>query len=145
MPSEAGDEPVLIARHSDCPVVVDPNRSRAAVHLLSHHNCDVVISDDGLQHYALQRDIEICLVDAQRRFGNKHCLPAGPLREPLSRLQSVDFVVYHGQTCSTQYQMQLVAQEWHNLASPDQQLPLKAFSGQEVPRCSRHRPSATFF
>jgi len=130
--SEAGDEPVLIARRSGCPVVVDPDRSRAAVHLLSRQACDVIISDDGLQHYALERDIEICLVDSQRRFGNKLCLPAGPLREPVSRLQSVDFVVYNGDAASQRYQMQLEASHWLNLADPEQRLPLNAFHKQEV-------------
>ncbi|MED5509832.1 MAG: tetraacyldisaccharide 4'-kinase [Pseudomonadota bacterium] len=129
---EAGDEPVLIARRSGCPVVVDPNRSAAAVHLLSQQACDVIISDDGLQHYALERDIEICLVDSERRFGNKLCLPAGPLREPIARLQSVDFVVYHGEAASQRYQMQLEARRWHNLAEPEKQLPLTAFHEQEV-------------
>lgn len=130
--AKAGDEPLLIARRSGCPVVVDPDRSRAAVHLLSQHHCDVIISDDGLQHYALGRDIEICLVDSQRRFGNKLCLPAGPLREPMSRLQTVDFVVYHGEAASQRYQMQLEARQWFNLADPGQELPLNAFSGKEV-------------
>lgn len=130
--TEAGDEPVLIARRSGCPVVVDPDRSRAAVHLLSQQDCDVIISDDGLQHYALDRDIEICLVDSQRRFGNKLCLPAGPLREPVSRLQSVDFVVYNGEITNPRYQMQLVAGQWINLADYEKQLPLTAFHQQEV-------------
>lgn len=130
--AQAGDEPVLIARRSGCPVVVDPNRSRAAVHLLSQQHCDVIISDDGLQHYALQRDIEIVLVDSQRRFGNKLCLPAGPLREPRSRLHSVDFVVYHGEAASQRYQMQLQADHWVNLADPENTLPLDAFAEQEV-------------
>lgn len=128
----AGDEPLLIARRTQCPVVVDPNRSRAAVHLLSQHHCDVIISDDGLQHYALQRDVEICLVDSQRRFGNKLCLPAGPLREPVSRLQSVDFVVYNGDAASQRYQMQLAPSHWVNLADPSITLPLDAFKHQEV-------------
>lgn len=128
----AGDEPVLIARRSGCPVVVDPDRSRAAVHLLSQSHCDVIISDDGLQHYALQRDIEIALVDSRRRFGNKLCLPAGPLREPMSRLQSVNFVVYHGEAASQRYQMQLMATQWVNLADPDKRLPIDAFADQEV-------------
>ncbi|MTI63187.1 tetraacyldisaccharide 4'-kinase [Methylophaga sp.] len=130
--AEAGDEPVLIARRSGCPVVVDPDRSRAAVHLLSQQACDVIISDDGLQHYALERDIEICLVDSQRRFGNKLCLPAGPLREPVSRLQSVNFVVYNGEAASQRYQMQLEASHWIKLTDPEQQLPLSAFQAQEV-------------
>lgn len=129
---EAGDEPVLIARRSGCPVVVDPDRCRAAVHLLSQQQCDVIVSDDGLQHYALQRDMEIVLVDSQRRFGNRLCLPAGPLREPLSRLQSVDFVVYNGEAASQRYQMQLNANEWVNLADPTQTRPLDAFADQEV-------------
>ena len=131
-PAEAGDEPVLIARRSACPVVVDPDRSAAAVHLLSQQACDVIISDDGLQHYALARDIEICLIDGERRFGNKLCLPAGPLREPVSRLQTVDFVVYHGATLSQHHQMQLEASDWHNLADPSQKRPLSAFQQQEV-------------
>lgn len=129
--NQSGDEPALIARRSQCPVVVDPDRSRAAVHLLSQHHCDVIISDDGLQHYALQRDIEICLVDGQRRFGNKLCLPAGPLREPMSRLQQVDFVVYNGEAATQRYQMQLHASHWLNLSS-DEQLPLQVFAAQEV-------------
>jgi tetraacyldisaccharide 4'-kinase len=131
-PSEAGDEPVLIARRSGCPVVVDPDRSQAAVHLLSQHHCDVIISDDGMQHYALQRDIEICLVDSQRRFGNRLCLPAGPLREPMSRLQQVDFVVYNGEAAAQRYQMQLLADHWVNLNDATQQLPLNFFAGREV-------------
>jgi tetraacyldisaccharide 4'-kinase len=131
-PAKLGDEPVLIARRSACPVVVDPKRSRASVHLLSHHHCDVIISDDGLQHYALQRDIEIALVDGQRRFGNKLCLPAGPLREPMTRLKSVDFVVYHGGDAPQHYQMQLNASEWVNLADPEQRLTLAAFADKEV-------------
>lgn len=130
--SHSGDEPLLISRRTGCPVVVDPNRSQAAVHLLSQHHCNVIISDDGLQHYALQRDIEITLVDGTRRFGNKLCLPAGPLREPMSRLRSVDFVVYNGGASNQSYQMQLVADEWINLAHPDQRMPLDALSGKEV-------------
>lgn len=130
--AEAGDEPVLIARRTGCPVVVDPDRCSAAVHLLSQQQCDVIVSDDGLQHYALQRDIEIVLVDSQRRFGNRLCLPAGPLREPLSRLQSVDFVVYNGEAATQRYQMQLAATEWVNLSDPTQTRPLDAFAEQEV-------------
>jgi len=128
----AGDEPLLMRRRTDCPVVVDPNRSQAAVHLLSHHHCNVIISDDGLQHYALQRDIEITLVDGNRRFGNKLCLPAGPLREPMSRLSSVDFVVYNGGESNQPYQMQLDATEWINLADSNKRLPVNAFADSEV-------------
>ncbi|MDD1610370.1 MAG: tetraacyldisaccharide 4'-kinase, partial [Methylococcaceae bacterium] len=60
-------------------------------------DCNVILSDDGLQHYALYRDIEIAVIDGERRFGNSYCLPAGPLREPINRLQSVDFIVVNGE------------------------------------------------
>ncbi len=96
-----GDEPLLIARRTRCPVVIAPRRADAARYLLEqqlveHARCDVIICDDGLQHYALQRDIEIAVVDASRRFGNGHCLPGGPLREPIARLQKVDAIVLNG-------------------------------------------------
>jgi len=129
---QAGDEPLLIRRRTTCPVIIDPDRSQAAVHLLSHHHCDVIISDDGLQHYALQRDVEITLVDGNRRFGNKLCLPAGPLREPMSRLKTVDFVVYNGSEEKQQYQMQLNAIEWVNLADSTKRLPVNSFANNEV-------------
>jgi tetraacyldisaccharide 4'-kinase len=90
-PAVVGDEPVLLARRARCPVVVGPDRYRAAEVLLER--CDVIVSDDGLQHLALHRDLEIAVIDAVRRFGNGRLLPAGPLREPLKRLASVDLVV----------------------------------------------------
>lgn len=97
-----GDEPLLIARRSRCPVVIAPRRADAARFLLEQKSldkqaqCDVIICDDGLQHYALKRDIEIVVVDAVRRFGNGHCLPSGPLREPTARLSDVDAIVLNG-------------------------------------------------
>ena len=93
---EAGDEPVLIYKRLNIPVVVDPVRSNAADHLAKHCDVDVIITDDGLQHYALQRDIEIVVVDGKRRYGNQHIMPMGPLREPLSRLNSVDYIINNG-------------------------------------------------
>ncbi|OFI35065.1 tetraacyldisaccharide 4'-kinase [Alteromonas lipolytica] len=86
-----GDEPLLIARRTGVPVVIDPIRPRGAERLVQLH-CDVIISDDGLQHYALQRDIE-CVVADRRLFGNGHLLPMGPLREGLWRLNTIDFLV----------------------------------------------------
>jgi tetraacyldisaccharide 4'-kinase len=92
-----GDEPVLIARRSRVPVYISPDRSAAARALLeAHPEVDVLVSDDGLQHYALERDVEIAVVDGERRFGNGLLLPSGPLREPVSRLQSVHAVVVNG-------------------------------------------------
>ncbi len=95
-PAECGDEPVMLADLTGVPVVVDSDRSRAVRFLLEHTECDLVISDDGLQHFRLHRDLEIVVIDGQRGLGNGYCLPAGPLREPASRLKSVDFVVCNG-------------------------------------------------
>ena len=91
-----GDEAAMVARRGDCPVVVDPDRPRAVRKLLASNEVDVVIADDGLQHYALRRDVEIVVVDASRGLGNGLCLPAGPLREPASRLHECDWVVTNG-------------------------------------------------
>lgn len=96
--AQAGDEPVLIYQRTGAPVAVSPVRSDAVQALLASHELDVVITDDGLQHYALQRDIEIVVVDGVRRFGNGCWLPAGPMRERESRLRSVDAVITNGGT-----------------------------------------------
>ena len=95
-PSQVGDEPVLLARRTGCPLVVDPQRVCAAQTLIEDHKVDIIVSDDGLQHYALARDVEIVVIDAQRRCGNGMLLPAGPLREGRSRLQQVDAVLING-------------------------------------------------
>lgn len=96
-PEHFGDEPVLIARRSRVPVYISPNRPAAARALLAAHpEVNVLVSDDGLQHYALARDIEFAVVDGERLFGNGLPLPAGPLREPVARLQGVDAVVVNG-------------------------------------------------
>ncbi|MBE0438500.1 MAG: tetraacyldisaccharide 4'-kinase [Gammaproteobacteria bacterium] len=102
-----GDEPVLIYRHTLCPMAVAPDRVAAARLLVEQHNCNIIISDDGLQHYALKRDIEIVIVDGQRQFGNQLCLPAGPLREPLNRIKQSDFIVVNSSLTSTDFSMQL--------------------------------------
>ena len=91
-----GDEPLLIAQRTSIPMAVGPDRIRAAQMLLATQDVDIIISDDGLQHYRLQRDVEIAVVDGARRLGNGHCLPAGPLREPRTRLQQVDYIVVNG-------------------------------------------------
>ena len=90
---EVGDEPLMIHLRSGVPVVVDPNRVAAAKHLEQNDNVDIIISDDGLQHYALNRSVEIVVMDATRGIGNGRCLPCGPLREPVTRLASVDFLI----------------------------------------------------
>lgn len=94
--TKCGDEAAMIARRGGCPVVVDPNRGRAVRKLLADAEVDLVIADDGLQHYALERDVEIAVVDGLRGVGNGLCLPAGPLREPLARLRDCHWVVANG-------------------------------------------------
>lgn len=96
-----GDEALLISQQTGCPVVVDPDREAARQHLLSGDDVDVVFSDDGLQHYKLYRDIEVVVVDGKRLFGNGLCLPAGPLREPVSRLKDVQHIVVNGEPAET--------------------------------------------
>ncbi|MDR3492879.1 MAG: tetraacyldisaccharide 4'-kinase [Gammaproteobacteria bacterium] len=91
--TDVGDEAILLKKRTQCPVVVGIDRVAAVYELISKSNCNIIISDDGLQHYRLGRDIEIAIVDSTRQFGNGYMLPAGPLREPISRLDKVDFVI----------------------------------------------------
>jgi len=94
--ADCGDEALLIHRRTGCPCAVSPTRPQAVRALLAAAPVQLILSDDGLQHYALARDMEIAVLDAARGTGNGFCLPAGPLREPLSRLQRVDRVLYRG-------------------------------------------------
>ena len=94
--TETGDEALLLKRHTNAPVYVDAKRTRAIKQMFESEDVDVVVCDDGLQHYALQRDIEIIVIDSGRMFGNCLSLPAGPLREPLSRCEGVDYIVCNG-------------------------------------------------
>jgi tetraacyldisaccharide 4'-kinase len=124
-PAVAGDEPVLLARRSNVPVFAGRKRPEAASALLrAHPQCDLILSDDGLQHYALARDLEIAVVDGERRFGNGLLLPAGPLREPVRRLSTVDAVVVNGdedlpQLRVAQHRMRLAGETFCNLLNPD--------------------------
>lgn len=103
-----GDEPLFIRQRVNCPVVVDPDRVRGANKLITDLNCNVILCDDGLQHYRLSRDVEIAVVDGERRQGNGMLLPAGPLREGSWRLSTVDFVVLNGgQLKNGEHQMSL--------------------------------------
>lgn len=126
-----GDEPVLMAQRSGVPVVAGPNRNADIQYLLAEGEVDVVISDDGLQHYRLQRDIEIAVIDQSRGLGNKHCLPAGPLREPASRLDSCDFIVINEVEPVDVYSMQLMASKVCRLNSLVEQ-PLSNWDEREV-------------
>ncbi|WP_440995424.1 tetraacyldisaccharide 4'-kinase [Arhodomonas sp. SL1] len=91
-PAIVGDEAVLIAERAGCPVAAGPDRV-AAARLLAGSGCDLLISDDGLQHYRLRRQAEVIVIDAARGLGNGRCLPAGPLREPPARLRDADLVL----------------------------------------------------
>ncbi len=116
-----GDEPLLMAKRNICPVWVGKDRVATARKALEAHPlCDVVLSDDGLQHYRLQRDVEIVVIDGKRGMGNGWTLPAGPLREPVSRLKTVDAVVVNGGDATFgQFSMHLDGEVFHNLIDPD--------------------------
>lgn len=127
-PILAGDEPVLIAKRTKVLVCISPNRQQAIELLLKTQNIDVIISDDGLQHYKLQRDLEIVVIDAERQFGNGFLLPAGPLRELPNRLSAVDFIVNNGSTTVyTDVGMQLKSDYAINLKTAEKSL-LSSFS-----------------
>jgi tetraacyldisaccharide 4'-kinase len=137
--AEVGDEPLLIARRAGCPVMVGRSRAAAGRALLAAHpGIDVLIADDGLQHYALARDIEIMLFDG-RGVGNGWLLPAGPLREPARRRR--DFTVVNtpeltpalrGAVGGAPYQMRLGGDTAYRLAAPHEQLPLSALRGKTI-------------
>ena len=131
-PAVVGDEAVLLAAKTGCPMAVAPDRVAAAQALVDQGACDVIISDDGLQHYALQRDIEIVVIDGVRRFGSGFLLPAGPLREPVKRLQQVDLVVVNGLGDGDEHRMTLQQGDAHNLQQPDKVRALQEFRSQRV-------------
>ena len=132
-PALAGDEPVLLARRAQCSVWVGARRVEVARALLTARpDCDILISDDGLQHYALQRDVEIVVVDGQRRFGNGWLLPAGPLREPVSRMKATDAVVINGGDIAPgEYAMRIIGATFRHLRNPVS-APAADFAGKRL-------------
>jgi len=132
-PVAAGDEPVLISKRTGCPMAAGPDRITAGKALLHYHpQVNVIISDDGLQHYALDRDIEIAVIDGARRFGNEYCLPAGPLREPVKRLEKVDLVVTNGVAAKDEYAMRYQAVHFCQLLNESQTRPLQELKGLDI-------------
>ena len=131
-PFLVGDEPVLIAQRPRCPVAVSPRRYVAAREVLEHTNCDILLCDDGLQHYSLARDIEIAVIDGDRRFGNGRCLPAGPLREPVSRLKKVDMVISNGKPGKNEHLMEYIPGKLHSLIDDNHEMDLENFRGREI-------------
>lgn len=140
--TQVGDEPLLIARKTRCPLFVGPKRcDDIKALLIKYPDTDVILSDDGMQHYAMQRDIEIAVVDSKRLFGNQKLLPAGPLREPMSRLESVDVQVINGgdldacglnEFADKTFSMQFVNVEVYRLNDKSQKKNLSAFFGQQL-------------
>jgi tetraacyldisaccharide 4'-kinase len=141
-PSVVGDEAALLARRCACPVWIGAQRAAAAHALLATHpECNVVISDDGLQHYALARDVEIAVIDGERGFGNGMLLPAGPLREPRRRLASFDALVVNGTALFLRetlpsdvppFDMTLRGKTFYDLLNPAQQAGPEHFARQRV-------------
>lgn len=129
---EVGDESVLIATRTGAPVYVAPRYNKAARALLAEHGVDVLIVDDGLLHYRLKRDIEIAMVDSRRRFGNGFCLPAGPLRAPVSRLADCDFVIVNGMAKQGEFAMGLRGNVAVNIRDSQMANTLDAFRHQQV-------------
>ncbi len=128
---EVGDEPIVLARRSGCPVWIGADRLAVIEALRGQHpQVDVLILDDGLQHYRLRRDVEIAVVDS-RGFGNGLLLPAGPLREPPRRLRSVDAVVSHGSAVKG-YAMRLDGETVHRITDARERRPVQSFRGQRV-------------
>lgn len=105
---DVGDEPLLLAQKTRVPVVIAPKRMDAVNYLIEHHHVDLIISDDGLQHYKMGRSLEIVVIDGKRGLGNGLCLPAGPLREHPRRLKHVDIVVVNGEDWPGAYRFDLV-------------------------------------
>lgn len=140
LPSEVGDEPLMLKRRLACPVFVSPSRV-AAVQALEKTACDIIVADDGLQHYSLARDIEICVFDGKRKWGNGHLLPMGPLREPISRIQSIPFLVNNGTHKAQSYGQAALSQRTFCMSLVAEQLlslkdrsarSLADFNGQSV-------------
>ena len=131
--SVVGDEPLLIFKRSACPVFVGPNRVQAGQNLLkAYPECNVMISDDGLQHYRLKRDVEIAVVNGDA-LEAAYLLPAGPMREPSSRLNEVDAIVFNGKkTLGAAFEMQLVGTQFYNLLEPSLKANAVDFAGKNV-------------
>lgn len=139
-PSHHGDEAVLMASRAACPVWSGPHRARTAQAMVAAHpDIDVVVCDDGLQHHALERDVEIAVIDAARAFGNGCLLPAGPLREPVARLGQVDAIVLHGEAAVpglphgvAHFRMSLAGDRFIQVGQPRCTRTAREFAGQRL-------------
>ena len=134
-PAEVGDEAVLIASTTGVPVYAGANRLESINTCLKNHNCNIIISDDGMQHYKMPRDIQIAVIDGERQLGNRLCLPAGPLREPARRLKQCHFIVVNGnekkQNLPGAFKMTIQGNELINLKTAEKRK-LDDFQGKTV-------------
>lgn len=131
-PVVVGDEALLLARRCGCALAVGPDRVAAAQALLQYSDCNIIVADDGLQHYRLGRDIEMLVIDGVRRFGNGYCLPAGPLRETPGRMKTVDFVISNGLAGKHEYAMKLKGDSAKKILDESCSRKLSEFSGAMV-------------
>ena len=131
-PEFVGDEPILIARRTGMPVAVASDKYEAANQLVNIANCDVLICDDGLQHLAIGRNLEIAIIDGDREFGNNHLLPAGPLREPVSRLTTVDMLISKSKKYQNSHLMNYEYGGLVQLTNPGNNISIEKFKNQEI-------------
>lgn len=127
-----GDEALLLANRLSTPVVIGRSRTAALEYLLLNHDIDIIISDDGLQHYAMCRDLEIAVIDGKRRFGNGFYLPAGPQRESTSRLAEVDMLVCNGLARPFEHEMALKVDGIYQINNENTNFPLNIKNCQTV-------------
>jgi len=131
-PLIVGDEAIVLSRRTECPMAVGPDRVATGRALVKYSNCDIIISDDGMQHYRLKRTIEIAVVNANTKFGNELCLPAGPLREPIKRLDNINFVVTNGESSSSEYNMVYEGEDIYCLNDSNKRINLSEFANQKI-------------
>ncbi len=149
--AQCGDEPLLIRKVTGVPVAIGCDRVAAAKLLLAAHEddgvaVDMLVADDGLQHYPLFRNVDICVIDGERRFGNGRLLPAGPLREPLARLETVMFRVCNGDAAQPgEIPMRLLGDTAITLNDTMLRKPLDSFAGQRVHAVAGIGNPARFF
>jgi tetraacyldisaccharide 4'-kinase len=144
-PFQVGDEALVLARRTGCPVAAGPDRAAAARRLLREAKCNIIVADDGLQHYRLERNVEILVVDGVRGYGNGHCLPAGPLREPVSRARGIGLKVCTGQPCAGGEFMRLLPGRLVNLREPERTRDLAGLNRQRVTAVAGIGNPARFF
>lgn len=130
-PETVGDEAILLLQNTQCPVCIGIDRVAVVKKLLEYSHCDVIIADDGLQHYHLGRDIEIAMIDSERGFGNGFMLPAGPLREPVKRLNKIDFIISNGDE-NNEFSLLLMPDELISLKDSQQRIKLTDFPHPKV-------------